>query len=91
MKKEEVEIYSDTSNYAVMKHPDREYPGSLVQGDTLYSLCKIADRISERIEEKDLNKAQEEVEELREMLWARLNHYKKVLGELEIELPFYEG
>ena len=91
MKKEEVEIYSDTSNYAVMKHPGREYPGSLVQGDSLYSLCKMADEVSELINNKNISEAKEEIEELREILWERLNHYKQVLSEHKIELPFYEG
>ena len=29
----DVEIYADTSNYAMMRHPGRENPGSLIQGD----------------------------------------------------------
>ena len=29
MKKEEVEIYSDSTSQAVMKHPGRNYPGVL--------------------------------------------------------------
>src|SRR5262245_1747536 len=36
---EQVEIYSDVSNAAVMRHPGRRFPGVLVQGDTLYTLC----------------------------------------------------
>ena len=38
-----VEIFSDTTNRAVMRHPGRKFPGSLVQGDTLYGLCLLAD------------------------------------------------
>jgi len=38
-----VEIYSDTSNAAVLRHPDRRFPGVLIQGDTLHSLCLAAD------------------------------------------------
>ncbi len=43
MRIEEVEIYSDETNYAVLKHPGRHFPGSLIQGDDLYHLCLLAD------------------------------------------------
>ena len=32
MRKAEVEIYSDQSNYAVMRHPGRNFPGALNSG-----------------------------------------------------------
>ena len=35
---ESVEIYSDATNAAVMRHPGRRFPGMLIQGDTLHSL-----------------------------------------------------
>ncbi len=44
MKLEKVEIYSDAPNMAVMKHPGRQYPGSLIQGDSLFSLTQSAKR-----------------------------------------------
>ena len=33
-----VEIYSDKTNAAVLRHPGRHFPGVLVQGDDLYAL-----------------------------------------------------
>lgn len=45
MRKTPVEIYADTTNAAIMRHPDRHFPGVLVQGDTLYGLCRSADEI----------------------------------------------
>lgn len=35
MRIEPVEIYSDASNQAILRHPARRFPGILVQGDTL--------------------------------------------------------
>lgn len=39
----DVEIYSDQTNAAVLRHPGRRFPGLLVQGDSLYALCVQAD------------------------------------------------
>ena len=90
MKIEKVEIYSDQSNLAVMKHPGRSFPGSLIQGDSLYNLCKMADEVCSEIKNKNLENAFDEANELKNLLWERLNQYKTVLGEHEISLPFYE-
>jgi len=35
MRTELIEIYSDKSNAAVLRHPGRKFSGLLVQGDTL--------------------------------------------------------
>lgn len=43
MRSEDVEIFSDMTNAAVMRHPGRKFPGVLIQGDTLYTLCREAD------------------------------------------------
>ncbi len=91
MNKQEVEIYSDTSNYAIMKHPGRKFPGSLIQGDSLYILCQCVDHISDSMKAKDYEEAYEELSELRSMLRGRLDHYKKVLGEHDMSLPFSES
>ncbi|WP_425506589.1 DUF6959 family protein [Sphingomonas kyeonggiensis] len=40
MRTELIEIYSDATNAAVMRHPGRQFPGMLIQGDTLYSLSR---------------------------------------------------
>ena len=42
MRSESVEIYSDTTNAAVLRHPGKKFPGVLVQGDTLYTMCQAA-------------------------------------------------
>jgi len=44
MRVEPVEIYSDEPNHAVLRHPGRRFPGALIQGDSLYVLCRQADK-----------------------------------------------
>jgi hypothetical protein len=44
-----VEIYSDATNAAIIRHPDRRFPGVLIQGDTLNILARTAISISESV------------------------------------------
>ncbi|MEM1113741.1 MAG: hypothetical protein AAGI11_17645 [Pseudomonadota bacterium] len=90
MKEEKVEIYSDATNHAVMKHPGRHYPGVLIQGDTLYSLCSALDDVCRLLKENETTEAFDEANELRNALWEKLTHYKVVLADHGIELPFNE-
>lgn len=82
-----VEIYSDETNAAIMRHPGRRFPGFLVQGDSLHALCVLADAACEKAKSST---AYDDLNRLRNALWANLNHYKTVLGEHEIPLPFSE-
>lgn len=90
MKKEEVEIYSDASNFAVLRHPGRHFPGSLIQGDSLYILLQNVIEAKEELDNGDGNAASEILEDVIEILADRLEHYKKTLREHGCELPFVE-
>ena len=85
---EPVEIYSDQTNAAVMRHPGRKFPGVLIQGDTLHTLCVSADEACRGLPRG--SDAYNELNDLRNMLWGLLNHYKAVLGEHDVSLPFSE-
>ncbi|KRG69329.1 DUF6959 family protein [Pseudoxanthomonas dokdonensis] len=83
MRNENVEIYSDQSNAAVIRHPGRKFPGVLIQGDTLNALCvQASDALGAGSD------AREELEGLRDALYSLLGHYKTVLSEHGIALPF---
>lgn len=85
---DQVEIFSDATNAVVMRHPGRRFPGLLVQGDTLYNLCRRADLICQEIGRH--SPAFEEANDLRNTLQEYLRHYKAVLAQHEIALPFSE-
>jgi hypothetical protein len=85
---ESVEIYSDATNAAIMRHPGRHFPGVLVQGDTLYLLCCQADEVCSSIGRG--KPGFDEANEIRNKLWAFLNHYKSTLDEHKLSLPFSE-
>ena len=85
---ENVEIYSDETNRAVLRHPGRNFPGILIQGDDLNSLCQIADRVCTAGRNTLNSENYAELNKLRNALWGYLLHYKAVLGEHDISLPF---
>ncbi|MFA6903561.1 MAG: hypothetical protein WC236_10805 [Gallionellaceae bacterium] len=87
---ETIEIYSDTTNAAILRHPGRRFPGVLVQGDTLYSMCQAADYVCKSAIGKLPDDEYAELNGLRNHLWELLIHYKNVLAEHEIPLPFSE-
>ncbi len=88
MRTASVEILSDRTNTAVMRHPDRRFPGVLVQGDTLYLLCQRADAACRAMSRS--SPGFEDGNDLRNALHSLLNHYKSVLAEHDISLPFSE-
>jgi hypothetical protein len=86
MRLESVEIYSDATNAAVMRHPGRRFPGLLMQGDTLHALCKSADEMCQAIGRGSAGF--DEANEIRNRLWDFLNHYKATLDSHGLPLPF---
>ncbi|OKO80034.1 hypothetical protein [Bradyrhizobium sp. AS23.2] len=83
-----VEIFADTTNAAVMRHPGRRFPGVLIQGDTLHSLCCLADDACAAIDRS--SEEYEPANQLRNQLWSYLNHYKAILDEHSLPMPFNE-
>ena len=88
MRTELVEIWSDAANAAVMRHPARESPGVLVQGDSLAKLCASADQLIGAgwgvLSEDDF----ETLSGLRDQLRGYLNQYKAALVAHGMPLPF---
>jgi hypothetical protein len=91
MRTDTVEIYSDLTNSAIMRHPGRKFPGVLVQGDTMHIWCSTLDAICQNARGKVDEDTYIELNELRNRLWSSLTHYKQVLGEHGISLPFSEA
>jgi hypothetical protein len=86
MQIEKIEIFSDAANRAVIRHPRRHFPGILIQGDTLHSLCRRADAVCQQIGRG--SPAFEQANELRNTLQDYLTHYKSELIESGVPLPF---
>jgi hypothetical protein len=84
---ESVEIFSDESNAAIMRHPGRHFPGCLIQGDSLSILVS-----SLAVVQSEANCLSEdaagELADVAERLSDLLEHYKAVLLSHNIALPF---
>ncbi|MGH8444210.1 MAG: DUF6959 family protein [Solimonas sp.] len=91
MRVEPVEIYADTSNFAVMRHPGRRFPGSLVQGDSLHLLTQEAEQLYAALR----SSSDEDLRTLAQMhceaLQSRLQHYEQVLREHQLQLPYFRS
>jgi hypothetical protein len=90
MHTETVEILSDDTNMVVLRHPTRRIPSVVIQGDSLYSMCKQADHACAAAQEVLPVEPYTELKSLRNSLWALLTHYKTVLAEHDLSLPFSE-
>ena len=91
MRVEEIEIYSDTTNSAVIRHPARKFPGILIQGDTIYSMQKTTERVLSNLDIEKNEEAYFEIKDLCEFLTALTHHYKNTLLGHKMDLPFYDG
>lgn len=91
MEKIELEVYSQATNQAVVKMPQRRFPGVVIQGDTMSILVTLAEAIYEEVKNSSNNsdgELLEDARELRDKLRSFLLHYEKVLGEHHIDLPY---
>jgi hypothetical protein len=84
----EVDLYAHESNFAVLRLPPRRFPGVLIQGDSLSTLCATIAEIRSAIEAGDTDGALEWVDDLAAELGGRLDGYVAVLDEAGIPLPF---
>lgn len=91
MYEERVEIYSDRTNAIVLRHHGRKHPGVLVQGDALFTLFQHADAACEAARGTLPPGSHEALTDLRDTLLAYLDHYKTVLGEHGLAMPFPES
>lgn len=84
---QEVEIFSDASNAAVMRHPSRSFPGCLVQGDSLHNLLQsltIVQSEASCLSEETAGELADVVAQLSDLI----SHYRATLMSHNIPLPF---
>lgn len=88
MKTIEIDVLSDTPNSPVVKMQNRKFPAVVMQGDTLKTLCGLADALctlTATAESDDLNDL---ACELRDHLAAHLTNYEHTLKAHHLELPY---
>ncbi len=84
----ELEVYSQSINRGVIKMPSQNFPGLLLQGETLSNMLTLANSIHE----KSLGTSDTELIntslELRDILQKLLSHYESTLSKHNIPLPY---
>jgi hypothetical protein len=87
MRRQEVEVFSDQSNAVVIRHPSRQFPGCLIQGDSLYILLQslaVVQSEADVLSEEAAGELADVIDSLSELL----SNYKAALLGHNIALPF---
>ena len=84
----ELEVYSQSINRGVIKMPSQNFPGLLLQGETLSTLLGLARSIHEKSQKTSDTELINASDELRDGLQKLLSHYESTLGRHNIPLPY---
>ncbi len=89
MEIEPLEVYARDCNYAVIKPPGRDYPGCVIQGDSLAILCRMAQNVAKFVANANINDEDflDNVQQLNNSLVDQLLHYQEVLAKHGIDFP----
>ena len=88
METKPLDVFSEASNFGIVRMPGRRFPGCVIQGDSLSILLSAAEvvwRESQGINNQSLSEA---ACELYNALKSRLDHYEQVLTGHKMELPY---
>lgn len=84
----ELKVLSSKTNAVIAKHIDREYPGVLIQGDTLKIILDEIGELKEELLAEDLDSAKEITASLQNRFFTIIRHYEEVLKDHNIPLPY---
>ncbi|MFQ6308861.1 DUF6959 family protein [Lysobacter capsici] len=84
----QTELLSPPTNYAVVQLPQRNYPGVVMQGDSLNILKEQAKRMGRLLAAMELEELADEIEYLTEQLSEVQRHYERVCAGRNIALPY---
>lgn len=85
---QELEVYSDATNAAIVRMKDRRFPGVVIQGDSLSILLELATWLYEKCKENMDMDIRGDAAELQELLGSYLHHYERVLSDHDMDLPY---
>jgi hypothetical protein len=91
MQKMEMEVFSTATNVPVLRFPGRNFPGSLIQGDSLSVLYGLTASIRGRARKSGDRQLIEDSQRLHELIHARLRVYEETLAQHGIQLPYVGG
>lgn len=84
----ELEVYSQSINRGVVKMPSQNFPGIVLQGETLSNLLALAKSTHEKALETSSTELINTSLELQDSLQKLLSHYESTLNRHNIPLPY---
>ncbi|MFF2329601.1 MULTISPECIES: DUF6959 family protein [unclassified Streptomyces] len=87
----EVELFTDPGNDAVVRLPQRNFPGVLVQGDSLSIIRADVAEFVEACDHGDVGEAREVAAFLLSHLDGLLARYTAALKAHDVPIPFYQA
>lgn len=88
MERIEVELLTGQHNYAVVKLPNRRFPGVVFQGDSLSILVQDTKEVQSALERGNVDDAAEDLREIVERLQSIKSTYEQALKEHGLKLPY---
>lgn len=91
MERIEAELFTDPGNDAVVRLPPRNFPGVLIQGDSLSIIRADIAEIVDACDQSDVGEAREAAAILLSNLDELLARYAAALKAHDIPIPFYQA
>jgi hypothetical protein len=88
MTTQEIEVYSEATNQAIVRIPSRRFPGIVIQGDSLSILAGLAEGIRDAAKRSSDDDLISDATQLSNSWEGLLLHYESVLDEHNIPLPY---
>ena len=88
MMAEFAKLISAATNYAVVQLPGRNFPGVVIQGDSLHSLLEQVSDIQKLTAKHRDQELTEEVSSLHELLRSVAHHFEQTCQREGIPLPY---
>lgn len=88
MEPERIDVYSHAMNSCVVKMPERQFPGVVIQGDSLSALLDRALEIVEKLDGTPDEDAFLSALEVAKVLESHLLNYEETLKQHGIDLPY---
>ncbi len=88
MTRVEIEMLSTTTNCPVLTVPGRNFPGVVIQGDSLKSLLGIAEDIEKASNTDDAEELRESIIALKNKLGGYLEEYESAMNAHGRKLPY---
>ena len=84
----QAELLSQPINFAIVQLPERQFPGVVVQGDTLHALTQRVEEMNEALRRGDLQELSDLIADVSEQLSGAKEHYERVCTERGLSLPY---